>query len=290
MRRLIFPLVLGIGGGLILISLGIWQLQRLSIKEEMIRQLEARIAAAPGELPPILVPERDRYMPVAIDGSFLPGEILVLVSVRGVGPGYRVIEPFQTASGRRILIDRGFISEDERGVPRVASAARVVGNLDWPDEVDNFTPSPVARDVPEMARRLGTDPVLVVQREVSVSDGPMLAGPRPRRRPLRARPSSWCWPQLAARPRSPPCSPDADRSTSEVAFRVDAPPFLGEAISATTSSAAHRARLCGLRPRRPRAPRPARPEPLPARALPRADARLQGLRDAAHRPALPGWR
>jgi surfeit locus 1 family protein len=184
MRRLIFPLVLGIGGGLILISLGVWQLQRLSIKEEMIRQLEARIAAAPGELPPILVPERDRYMPVAIDGSFLPGEILVLVSVRGVGPGYRVIEPFQTASGRRILIDRGFISEDERGVPRVASAARVVGNLDWPDEVDNFTPSPdeagglwFARDVPEMARRLGTDPVLVVQREVSVSDGPVTPMP-----------------------------------------------------------------------------------------------------------------
>ena len=54
----------------------------------------------------------------------------------------------------------------------------VIGNLHWPDEVDSWTPAPDARgvffgrDIPAMAARLGTEPVLVVAREVSQNTPP----------------------------------------------------------------------------------------------------------------------
>ena len=60
----------------------------------------------------------DRFAPVRVEGTFLPGELHVLVSVKRVGPGYRVISPFQTAQGRRILIDRGFVPAEAKNDPR----------------------------------------------------------------------------------------------------------------------------------------------------------------------------
>jgi surfeit locus 1 family protein len=52
--------------------------------------------------------------------------------------------------------------------------ARVVGTLHWPDETDSFTPPPdaardiwFARDVPAMAAKLQTEPVLIVTREAT---------------------------------------------------------------------------------------------------------------------------
>ena len=44
MKRLIAPLILGVGGIAILISLGTWQLRRLEWKEGILAEIEARIA------------------------------------------------------------------------------------------------------------------------------------------------------------------------------------------------------------------------------------------------------
>jgi surfeit locus 1 family protein len=56
----------------------------------------------------------------------------------------------------------------------------VTGNLHWPEEVDGFTPEPdlarniwYARDVDALAAHLGTEPVLIVARDLSVSDDPV---------------------------------------------------------------------------------------------------------------------
>jgi surfeit locus 1 family protein len=180
MRRLIFPLTLGLGGAAILVALGLWQLQRLEWKAGVLAEIEARIAAAPGPLPADPDPARDRYRPVAVEGSYLEGEIAVLVSLKGEGPGYRIVAPFLTDAGRRILVDRGFIREEERGLPRQGGPATIEGNLHWPEETDRFTPPPdaergiwFARDVPAMAEALGTEPVLLVLRTSSQTDTPV---------------------------------------------------------------------------------------------------------------------
>jgi surfeit locus 1 family protein len=177
MRRLIFPLILGLGGAAILVSLGIWQVQRLGWKEALLAEIEGRIHAAPIALPTDPDPDRDRFLPVNVDGSYLPGEILVLTGRTGIGAGYEVISPFETTEGRRILIDRGFVPEARKSDERPPTTGHLVGNLHWPREADRFTPEPdratnlwFVRDVPSMAEALGTEPLLVVLRETSETD------------------------------------------------------------------------------------------------------------------------
>ena len=169
-RRMIFPLLLGVIGTAILISLGVWQLQRLAWKEGLLAQIDARIVAAPVAVPANPDPEADKYLPVAAEGR-LTGEYLdVLVSRKQLGAGVRVIEVFES-EGRRLLVDRGFIPEAQRSGPRDQSATQIIGNLHWPDEVDGFTPLPdqktglwFARDIPAMAAALNAEPVLIVAR------------------------------------------------------------------------------------------------------------------------------
>jgi surfeit locus 1 family protein len=62
---------LRVGGVAILVSLGVWQVQRLAWKEGVLAEIEARIAAAPVALPEAPDPEADRYLPVADGGAIL---------------------------------------------------------------------------------------------------------------------------------------------------------------------------------------------------------------------------
>ena len=171
MRSILFLLVFGLTGVAVLVALGNWQMRRLAWKEAILAEIESRIAADPVPLPADPDPERDRYLAVAVTGRMAPGEIPVLVSTRHFGAGYRIIAPFVTQDGRRILIDRGFVPTTARDAPRALGAMRVIGNLHWPDEIDRFTPAPdrkagiwFARDVPALAAELDTEPVLVIAR------------------------------------------------------------------------------------------------------------------------------
>jgi surfeit locus 1 family protein len=181
MRRLMFLLIFGLTGAGILISLGVWQVQRLAWKERVLAEIESRIDAAPVALPRALSPADDRYMPVEVSGSFQPDEVHVLVSIKRVGPGFRIIAPFETDDGRRILVDRGFVADEDKRNPRSLGSTIVRGNLHWPREIDSYTPDPdlntntwFARDVPQMAAHLGTEEVLVIAKsETDPSVTPM---------------------------------------------------------------------------------------------------------------------
>ena len=91
MRRFIWPLVFGILGTLILVSLGLWQLARLQAKEAMLAEIASRIDAPPVALPERPDPSTDRYLPVRTAGAFSPNDLLVISSHRTLGPGYRLI-------------------------------------------------------------------------------------------------------------------------------------------------------------------------------------------------------
>lgn len=173
-RRYIFPILLGLIGAGILVGLGDWQVHRLHWKQAMLADISARIAAAPLPLPATPDPVRDQYLAVTVRGSVEPQELHVLTSDSDVGPGSRVISPFVTAEGRRVMVDRGFVSEARATAPRAGFATMLVGNLQWPNETDSFTPPPdlkgnvwFARDVVKMAAALKTEPVLIVVRSAS---------------------------------------------------------------------------------------------------------------------------
>ncbi|KUJ80461.1 cytochrome oxidase biogenesis protein Surf1, facilitates heme A insertion [Ruegeria marisrubri] len=170
MRRILFLLIFGLTGLAILLSLGTWQVQRLAWKEALLADIEARISGDPVGLPESPDPEADRFLPVAVSGELLPGEVHVLVSVKQVGPGYRIIAPFRVGD-RTILLDRGFVRIEDKDKDRQTGPMEVTGNLHWPDEIDGYTPEPdlkeniwFARDVPALAAELDTEPVLLIAR------------------------------------------------------------------------------------------------------------------------------
>lgn len=174
MLRLIFPLLLGIIGAGILVGLGVWQLQRMEWKNGILAQIDAKMVAAPVALPDTLSEDADKYLPVTVTGRLLGPEALVLTSMKDVGAGYRVIAAMDVAgSGRKIMVDLGFVSDGAQGFARPTAPIAVTGNVHWPQEVDGFTPEPdlqrniwFARDVERMSSVLGTEQVLVVARSL----------------------------------------------------------------------------------------------------------------------------
>ena len=171
LRRIIFPILMGIMGCAFLIGLGVWQVQRMHWKEGVLARIEAKIHGDPVALPAAagLTEEADEYRAVTVEGGFTGDFIELLAGQKGTSPGVRIIEAFATGDGRRILVDRGFLEDSARALPRTDGATLVTGNLLWPNASDSFTPPPdpktglwFARDLPAMAEKLGTEPLLVV--------------------------------------------------------------------------------------------------------------------------------
>ena len=177
MSRLILPLVFGLIGTAILVSLGNWQVRRLAEKEAYLAAIDARISDSPVAIPDVADPAQDRFLPVRVAGTMTDDELHVLVSTKKLGAGYRVISAFETEAGRRIMIDRGHVPIPAKEAARLIGPMTVTGNLHWPEEIDSFTPETdleanirFARDVPDMAATLGTEPILLIARDSAPND------------------------------------------------------------------------------------------------------------------------
>ncbi len=177
-KRLVIPIVFGVIGTAILLGLGLWQVQRLAWKEAILADISARIVAEPVAIPVNPDPETDRYLPVRVAGQLTGQEIIVLASVKQIGAVHRLMSVLET-QGRRVLVDRGFVPIESNPTAQTGPL-EVLGNLHWPQEVDSFTPDPdrttglwFARDVPEMAKVLNTEPILIVARQVSAYNPPV---------------------------------------------------------------------------------------------------------------------
>lgn len=139
MKRYLFPLILGIVGCAILINLGLWQLRRMEWKETMLARIEDRIAAPAVPLPETVDPSM-KYMPVEVSGTTTGDEIDVLSGTKEQGGGYQIVSRFVTDDGRAILLDRGFVPQQDRHAERGPTRLSVRGNLHWPDEKAGSTP------------------------------------------------------------------------------------------------------------------------------------------------------
>lgn len=177
MKRLLFPILIGLGGLVILLWLGAWQLQRLEWKEGILAQIDARMGQEAVALPEQPSEEADEYRPVLLSGRVAGQELHVLVSGTAAGTGYRVISAFETQEGRHILLDQGLLALADKDKPPAALEMELRGHLLWPDDVSDATPEPdlanniwFGRDLAAMADALDTEPVLVVLEAASQYD------------------------------------------------------------------------------------------------------------------------
>lgn len=103
----------------ILTGLGIWQVQRLAWKTDLIARVEARLAAdpAPAPGPPDwaqLTEDRDEYRRVTLSGHYLPDRDTLVQAVTARGAGFWVMTPFKTDKAWTVLVNRGFVLADRR--------------------------------------------------------------------------------------------------------------------------------------------------------------------------------
>ncbi|WP_151719397.1 SURF1 family protein [Gemmobacter serpentinus] len=107
-RGILLP---GLALCLLLIGLGVWQVQRLIWKTDLIARTEAALAA-----PPVAAPETPptgdfEYRRVTLSGHYLPGADTLVRAVTDRGPGYWVMTGFQADAGWQLLVNRGFVPE-----------------------------------------------------------------------------------------------------------------------------------------------------------------------------------
>jgi surfeit locus 1 family protein len=176
-RGLLIPGILLVAALAGLVSLGTWQLERLSWKEGLIAELESKLSAKPTDLPPRerwpgLTAAADEFRRVAFPAEFLGEEALVYSSGSALrpdvsGPGYWVFSPARLTGGSLVVVNRGFVPEGKQdpktrpqGQPQ--GVVEVVGAMRWPESRGTFTPNDepaknlwFARDPASMAAAKG---------------------------------------------------------------------------------------------------------------------------------------
>ncbi len=183
LRKILFPLVLGLAGCGVLISLGLWQVERLAWKEEVLVGINSRLAAVPAELTPDVSEAVDEYTRVTLSGTTTGEELHVLVSGTEAGTGYRVISKVETPFGA-ILVDQGLLAINNKAALPLIAEMQIDGTLIWPDDQNAQTPDPdlaaniwFARNVDTMSAALNTLPLMVVTTRTTPADPRLTALP-----------------------------------------------------------------------------------------------------------------
>jgi surfeit locus 1 family protein len=158
----------------ILIGLGVWQLQRLTWKENLIATVNGHMQAAPISLDQALAMNQDdvQYRKVALSGRFDNAKEAYVFTTGAEGVlVYHVLVPFITDDGRTLMVDRGEIPQ-EKLAPQsrrpVEGETHVTGVWRVPDAPGMFTPAPVPQKHIWYARDLAG---------IAAADGVKLAAP-----------------------------------------------------------------------------------------------------------------
>lgn len=117
------------------IALGVWQVERLSWKLDLIARVDARVHA-----PAVSVPDEaswsavnaanDEYRHVTASGRFVHDKSALVYASTERGPGFWVLTPLQMDNGAIVYINRGWVPTDRKD-----AAGRAVGNPEGPVQV-----------------------------------------------------------------------------------------------------------------------------------------------------------
>ena len=172
-RGLLAPTLATLLMAAFLIGLGVWQVQRLAWKEELIREIDERTTAAPVPLPPRsawaeLRPDDYAYRHVSATGTFDHGtEIHVfrpLGESRGPahGVGDLVLTPLRLDDGGTVMVNRGFVPIEKldpatRAEGQVQGRVTITGLMREPEARNLFTPN----DDPTRSQWFTRDPASI---------------------------------------------------------------------------------------------------------------------------------
>ena len=160
----------------LLVSLGLWQVERLQWKHDLIARISEQSASEPHALADIEARQRAgedvEFLRAAATGRFLhDNELFVFATVAGE-MGWKLVTPLQTLDGKAVLVDRGFIPyelkapgsrPDSRpaGIVSVSGAVRPYSSARAAFAPDNDVVANVWHwwDLPAMAEAAGVERV-----------------------------------------------------------------------------------------------------------------------------------
>lgn len=144
---ILLPGVFALAALIVLVSLGIWQIERKAWKEALIATLNDRLTAAPIALPP-----RAEWNKFTHDDEFTrvrlraelepPGKDALVYAANSAlrddvkTPGYFVFAPARLSDGSRIAINRGYVPDKAYPIP--FGQQEIVGYLRWPEDSSLF--------------------------------------------------------------------------------------------------------------------------------------------------------
>jgi cytochrome oxidase assembly protein ShyY1 len=149
-RGLFIPTLVVLVAFAVLLGLGVWQLERLAWKNELIAALTRRMAAPASPLPPRaewfrLDAATDEFRRVSLRANFRSGrEARVYSGAAGLrddvkGPGYFAFLPARLADGAVVVVNRGFVDNPNpdaalKPLGLSETAVDLVGALRWPEQ------------------------------------------------------------------------------------------------------------------------------------------------------------
>jgi surfeit locus 1 family protein len=135
-RLHLWPTVFSVPAVLVLIGLGVWQIERLQWKEGLIAQRDRMVVAAPIPPPQTLDEARvNEFRHVVDSGVLLNDKEIFLAAASDSGrSGYQVLAPLREADGRIVFVNRGFIPLElkdpaKRGAGEPAGTVQITGLL-----------------------------------------------------------------------------------------------------------------------------------------------------------------
>ncbi len=178
-RPKLVPLVMSVGGFVAMMALGIWQVERLQWKENLIHTIEVASKQSPLMQLPRDEAEREaqHFYTVRLTGHYEPEhEFDIAARYYKSRLGYSVITPFRidegADAGKLVLVNRGWIPATEKdGAARDAGLEgthTITARIRISNERNRFTPANqperniwFGRDVAEMAAhaKLTVEPI-----------------------------------------------------------------------------------------------------------------------------------
>jgi len=121
------PTLFTIGGIILLLMLGSWQIQRMAWKQNLVAKIHERMAAAPTDLPTMIPdPAALDYTRVQVTGTFHHDKEFYLAArdVKYSVYGLQILTPLETADHHFVLVSRGWVPSEKKN-PETRTAAQV---------------------------------------------------------------------------------------------------------------------------------------------------------------------
>lgn len=112
------------------VALGLWQVERLFWKRDLIALVDQRVHAAPAPAPTrrAVNAADDEYRRITATGTLQNGKETLVYASTELGPGFWVMTPLSLRDGRAVLINRGFVPTDKRD-PQTRPSGQLSGQV-----------------------------------------------------------------------------------------------------------------------------------------------------------------